>query len=700
MIRLIIPLTLFTLGCGAQTEQPILTKSCSLKVRLDTSTGSLTPLVYLLDEDGDTSLHQMTKSRDKYELEIALEPARYRYWIQQGNRVQLDNRNSLSVLHEETEVSWLNLSDCRKPDLRFVERQSGPNETVLTFVLARTNAEDGLDPESISATVNKKPIPFSTVGDHVYIDIHDLPFGKHKLHVSGATVSGLPFSMGGPFWSEASPFKWSTASMYQIVVDRFAGQTDFGPRARSKPPGYRVGGHLEGVIRKIESGYFDRLGINAIWLSPLYRNPDGFWVGVEGGPARYEGYHGYWPVRAREIEPKLGDAETLKSLVEKAHARGMRVILDVVPNHVHIDHEYYATHPEWFSSDKCICGTAECPWWRDIDRCWFTEYMPDVDWAAPGVLDRFVDDMVWWLDEFDLDGLRVDAVPMMPRLVIRHLAREVARRFETIDTGYYLLGETFTGPDGYDNIRYPLGPNGLDGQFDFPLMWAIRGAFAWRNISLKALFERWERSKAAWTGSASTMATIVGNHDVTRFATEANGGWHWGDPWRQPAVYPIQTQARSSHHLAMAFMLTMPGLPLIYYGDEYGEVGGSDPDNRRPMRFASDLSAPEQNTLELVRRIAKLRRCHPALNSGVLELIDIVGETASYKRVSASGDVVFVRLTRSHFEAGPDEVPEGYINVLRPSETQTRTIGEYADIATPQNIEIWIKDRHPCMDEI
>ena len=128
----------------------------------------------------------------------------------------------------------------------------------------------------------------------MYVDIAALQSGKHRLQLDGTTTADQAVSFSGSFWIEAKPFEWAETTMYQIVVDRFSADFDFGPRERVIPPGQRVGGHLDGILRKLDNGYFDELGIGALWLSPLYENASGRWVGVEGGDARYESYHGYW----------------------------------------------------------------------------------------------------------------------------------------------------------------------------------------------------------------------------------------------------------------------------------------------------------------------------------------------------------------------------------------------------------------------
>ena len=682
-------LILLAIGCGTSTPQPFLQKACQLKVELDAELGSSAPTLLLVDEEALIS-HPFVPSASGFTATVELPPGFYEYFIKKDQVSTIDVDNPLRVEHPvHGLVSYIDLNRCDTPEFRFVQR----TERSLDLVLERADSGGQLIGRGLRATIGDEQVAINRTGDHVYVDIAGLEVGKHRLQLEGTTTAGQAVSFNGSFWIEAKPFDWSETTMYQIVVDRFSADFDFGPRERAIPPGQRVGGHLNGVLRKLESGYFDELGIGALWLSPLYENANGLWVGVEGGDERYESYHGYWPTSARRLAPEFGDETTFERLIEAAHRRGIRVILDVVPNHVHRDHEYYRDHPEWFDATQCICGSPACPWWRDIDRCWFTEYLPDVQWTAPGVLDRMTDDMVWWLERFNLDGLRVDAVPMMPRYVIRHLSRKVSERIETLDARVYLLGETYTGPDDYDAIRYPLGPNGLDGQFDFPLMWAIRNALAWQTDTIETLFDRWTRSQDAWRGSASVMATIIGNHDVTRFATEANGGWHWGDPWRQPAIHPISSVARERHELALGFMLTMPGLPLIYYGDEYGEVGGSDPDNRRPMRFGLDLTTEERGTLGFVGRLTRLRKCHPALHRGGLEPLRISAEAAIYRRFTASGDDAFVRLSRDVSKDQDWTPPTGYINALAALEPPESS----ASVARGTVFEVWVAADSDCL---
>jgi glycosidase len=318
--------------------------------------------------------------------------------------------------------------------------------------------------------------------------------------------------------------------------------------------------------------------------------------------------------------------------------------MDVVLNHVHQYHPYVTQHPDWFDP-RCTCGTAACPWSSHIETCWFTGYLPDVAFDRPESLEAQVDDAMGWVRRFDLDGLRVDAVPMMPRFVTRLLTAR-AHRLEGLRTRQYLLGETYTGPEGHDLIRWYLGPQGLDGQFDFPLMWALRAVFAHESAPLWTLDDVFAASREAWAGSTAVMGLMVGNHDVTRFLSEA-AGQYTGDPWNEPPPVPDDPVPYRRLLLAQAFVLTAPGAPILYYGDELGMPGAGDPDNRRPMRFDAERSANERALQAQIERLGRLRRCLPALRRGGFEPLRVTRDQYAYLRDVGDGAPALVVLNRA-----------------------------------------------------
>lgn len=624
---------------------------------------------------------------------LELPPGRHLYRLDVDGRALLDPDNPVSARAGGRDWSLADVPVCEKP--AFQIESSGP----LSLRMRRIDAPL----MSASARAGDVAVPVAIDGDVVTLDTSGLPRGKHRVTVVGRDAAGRETDvLEAPLWVEGDRFRWSDAQVYQVVLDRFAADAAFTPEERLTPPGQRVGGHLRGLLRVLETGYFERLGINVLWLSPLNQNPTGLWRGVEGGGPRYEGYHGYWPVAPRAVEPSFGTEADVEALVAAAHARGIRVVMDVVLNHVHSRHPYVETHPDWFN-EPCACGSAACPWWSHIEACWFTPYLPDLSWEAPEMLDTQVDDALWWLERFDLDGLRVDAVPMMPRFVTRRLTAEVHRRFEGLGTRVYLLGETFTGPDRHDLIRWYLGPYGLDGQFDFPLMWALRAAFAWESAPLTELAEVWAASTDAWRDSTAVMATMVGNHDVTRFLSEAADQVDPGladQAWRARPTVPDDATAYARLLLAQTFVLTAPGAPVLYYGDEFGMPGVGDPDNRRPMRFGGERSPLEQATATRVARLGRLRRCLPALRRGGLKMLRAEPERLAYLRDGAWPAVVMLaRDPQSPTLALtlPDTVPDvDFIDALSGARV-ARTATGLAPFTLPaRTAAVLIPETHRC----
>jgi glycosidase len=422
--------------------------------------------------------------------------------------------------------------------------------------------------------------------------------------------------------------------LYHLMVDRFRGPQGALPAPAS--PGLRAGGTLSGVRAAVEAGYFTRLGVTTLWLSPLYENPPGLHRGRDGN--LYEAYHGYWPSAPRSVEPQLGDAAELSALVAAAHQRGLRLLFDAVPNHVYESHPYYAAHSRaaltaagigdldrnsWFNDGPraCVCGDPGCDWGTRIEDCWFDSYLPDLNWRHPDVMQTGVADLLYWLAQFDLDGMRIDAVPMMPRAASRRMVRGARDSVYRAGMDLLIVGEDYTGPGdgGRSEIRSFLGSHydGLPSAFDFPLMWATRSALAGSTTGLDDLAGELDSSDRAFAGSGAVMAHILDNHDTPRFISEAAGN-AGNDPWRDPPPQPTDSAPYQRQLLGLTLLLTLPGLPVLYYGDEIGLAGANDPDARRPLPdvLAGALPRLQADLLEKTGRLGQLRTCLPALRRG------------------------------------------------------------------------------------
>ncbi len=510
--------------------------------------------------DGWSVSHPMNPAADGWRaLELAAPEGEQQYaivedsvWKPDGTVGTTAFATVAGVFREVTSVQVLG---CASPTLSIEQVSASPTGAVV--VKARFLAATGgqpLDSNKVRVTfLDDRPLTATTTSDASTGAITletSLPPGKHRLHLRGSDRAGRPARDDravATVWIEPRPWDWRDAVLYQVMVDRFRGAGG-APLGAPSPISARAGGSVEGVTAAIESGELAAMGVNTLWLSPLYANAGGMWPG--SGTRTYSSYHGYWPTAARALEPSVADERTLEAMMKSAHAHGMRVIFDVVPNHVHQQHPYAGEHPEWFNgtrasdgswTDPCVCGYASCPWGEHSLDCWFAPYLPDVDWRDLAAARTVADDVAWWIDRFDGDGVRIDAVPLMPRAATRRIADVIRRRFDhpTVDPNgrptasgrTLVLGEIFTGSEGYDALRHFLGPFGLDSAFEFPLMWSIRAALAERLAPMKSIDETFRAGEAAFEGSGGVMSLILGNHDVARFASVANGdgardGWN------------------------------------------------------------------------------------------------------------------------------------------------------------------------------
>ncbi|MCP4873640.1 MAG: hypothetical protein GY898_33555 [Proteobacteria bacterium] len=533
-----------------------------------------------------------------------------------------------------TENRSLRIGDCNVPLLQTVEAEATAAGT-LRAVIQVAAAEDGspLDAEAVQVTVGGEPTVATVDVDAgtITVELSGLPDGKHSVLVSASDEAGRAAENNPlwiPLWVEPAPWTWDDALIYFAFVDRFR-NGDFGeagapgtPVADTEERANYQGGDFLGVVDALNEGWFDELGVNALWLTPVYENPDSPYIAADG-IHNFSGFHGYWPVEALGIEGKSGDVwadseERLVELIDEAHARGIRVIFDLVLNHVHEDHQYVAEHPEWFGGG-CVCGSDGCGWEERALDCWFTGYLPDLDYRNHWITQRVLDDTLEFVRTYDVDAVRVDAAKHMDHVIMRSLSRRLRDEVEAGGGAeFFLVGETFTGGDGHGTIMEYVSEWELDGQFDFPLYWSIRNTFA-QDASFHELDGAVGASAAAF--GDFVMSPFAGNHDIPRLATDiaGNDGGAWGftEDWMADGGGDVtQWDLIARQSMALAFTLTQPGAPLLYYGDEIGLAGAGDPDNRRMMNFDPYLSANQSELLGRVRAIGQARASSDALRRG------------------------------------------------------------------------------------
>lgn len=555
----------------------------------------------------------------------------------------------------------LRVGDCTVPLLQ-VEHASLTPDGTLSAVVRFARAAGGLplDPQSVVVTLGGSlhAATADPATGLITVEAEGLAPGKHSLRVHAADEDGRAAENDGlwlPLWVEGEAWTWRDGLMYFAFLDRFrngdVGETQPAPPVEGVPVAANYqGGDLLGLLQAIEDGWFAELGADVLWLSPLLDNPGTAYSAADGIHS-FSGFHGYWPVSADRIDEHLGDTgstaeDRLDEVIQAAHSRGIRVIFDLVLNHVHEDHPYLDEHPEWFGGG-CTCGAPGCGWDERARDCWFMPYLPDLDYRNHAVLERVVDDTVALLARYDVDGVRIDAAKHMDHVVMRTLRLRLQDEVERgIGAPFHLVGETFTGADGHDLIMDYVAPWELNGQFDFPLYWPIRDAFA-HGGSLANLDAAVLTGQERW-GDA-VMSPFFGNHDVARFVTEAagNGQGGWGatpDLLAEGGTSITQWDLIGRITLAAAFTLTQEGLPLLYYGDEIGLAGDGDPDNRRLMSFPPYLSANQEEVLRRIRGIGQTRRSSFALRRGEYRSLWFDGDTLVYARDAGGGEVAVVAI--------------------------------------------------------
>jgi glycosidase len=520
----------------------------------------------------------------------------------------------------------------------------------------------------------------------------------------------------------AGVFDWRDAVLYFVFVDRFNEGTSANPKCSvsgssvgqipATSANY-LGGNWPGVTDKINSGYFNTLGVNTLWITVPVKNADtvvgagvgGSCSGTSCQPTQYEysAYHGYWPSDPTTVEPCFGTEGELTALVTAAHAKKLRVLFDYAMVDLHTSSALYTQHvndsPSWFT-DFCQCGAPNCSNYDDY-KCWFAPYLAHFDFTnSSAARDYSVNAALGLVKSYGNDAFRLDAIKQVDPSWLNSLRPQITTyESQAADGGvtqhFYMVGETYDFDD-MAYIRSFINPEaGLDGQFDFPLRYRIVDVMLLRDTGnlldypiqdgnpytynsppgMTGLQQFMDFNDSFYQADA-VMSTFVGNQDLPRsihFAEQTIPAWLGGNAqaaattngsnnaWTgEPSA---ETDPNTYERLANAFavLFTTKGAPLIYYGDEIGLPGAGDPDNRRMMQWSGYTAA--QTTLhDRLARLLQIRAVHPSMRRGTRTKIYVDADLWVFSETTTVGtavDTVYVAINRSDTDRTASGVQPG-----------------------------------------
>jgi glycosidase len=370
---------------------------------------------------------------------------------------------------------------------------------------------------------------------------------------------------------------------YQIFPERFyngnpsiapAGTADW---EHGKPEHANFfGGDIPGIVRKL--GYLKDLGVTGIFLTPVFKSPSN---------------HKYNTEDYFTVDEHFGDLRDLRELVQKAHALGIRVMLDAVFNHIG------ETHPFW----QDVLKNQEKSEYRDYfhirefpvksrytdnkkmgyDTFGFTSRMPKWNTENPGAREYLLEAAEYWIRECDIDGWRLDVA----NEVSFDFWAAFVRRVRAVKDDFYILGEMWHDASAWINGGY------FNAVMNYPLGFAVADFFLKKSIDADLFTERMFRALSRYGDLHNRAAfNLLDSHDTKRVLTLAGGD---------------KTAVKN----AFTLLFLLPGSPCIYYGTEIGIPGGEDPDNRRPMVW--DEKKQDRELLVFFKGLIALRREYPAI---------------------------------------------------------------------------------------
>ena len=458
----------------------------------------------------------------------------------------------------------------------------------------------------------------SSNGHYAFLWLATKTAGPQSLRITASNAAGSADAGFDLKSREPAPgrFQGFNAAdvMYLIMTDRFADgdpsndQPGYAPDA---PRGWH-GGDFRGIDEHLD--YLQQLGVTALWLTPILSNGK-----------MPESYHGYAAVDLYAVDSHFGTLADYQHLVRDLHSRGMKMVFDIVPNHIGVQHPWVhdPPTPDWFHGtfehhthvqsnfEELVDPHASPADSLDITHGWFTDGMPDLNQENPLVETYLIQNAIWWIECAGLDGLRIDTFPYVGRAFWSQFHQQLHTLYPNLTT----VGEVFNGDPTITSffaggVSHAGIDTGLYTPFDFPAYFTLRDVLLHdkpmtdlaKVMAADHLYPHPDR-----------LVPFFGNHDTRRFLSE-----------------PGAASARLK--LAFALLTTMRGMPEIYSGDEIAMQGGDDPDNRRdfPGGFGasshdafktSGRTAEEQDLFNWASSLIHLRKTHDEFTSEQQDLM-------------------------------------------------------------------------------
>ena len=381
----------------------------------------------------------------------------------------------------------------------------------------------------------------------------------------------------------AKDFDWDESVIYFMVTDRFfdgneSNNTASGAQTYGKNnAGLYHGGDFAGITQKLD--YLEDLGINTIWITPIVENIPGVQVTGEGADdVPYNAaYHGYWASDFTKLNPTLGTEEEFQTLIDQAHNRGIRIMVDIVVNHAGYDTDFGNMIR---SGDDIVSGSDQ----KDS-----LSNLPDFKTEDPAVSAQLVKWQTQWVKDFGIDYFRVDTV----KHVENDTWAELKNALTEVDSDFKMIGEYAGG--GYASNGNTLGTGEMDSDLDFDFNDQATN-FVKGNISS---VESFLTSRNSGLNNTYMTGQFLGSHDEDGFKKKLlDGGM-------------AEDAATAASMVAASLQITAKGQPVIYYGEEIGQTGLNNyPYQTNRYDFDWSIVSNDNKTYQHYKKMLSIRNAY------------------------------------------------------------------------------------------